>query len=495
MSAALSEAVSSIQNTGHFAHPRNWACWTLIGSDVRLRSQAVAALSSSLAGLLETPERSRDAMRVVLHLVEKSLQRSSRGQKNAMYTTLASIEAKVGGDRTHGWRQLLMAVGFRFEPSSASGTPACVFFPQHDPSGRLMRASTALQAALALSPATIHAVMKLVRGPFAREAVQQLTRMVQAAGGEEEGALKSQHGSYYHQHHYHQQQQYPSLLSSSYLETVNMKLWSAPGCHELYASLGFDLMEVGASSVTLRSRTANLRTVLFALQTMQALEERDEEDEEEEEDEKEEEEQSPDATGASSVLQQPQQLRGIYGQLCNSKVVQTSIPTTTTSANNNNSGSSSLYHHSQTQPPQPVHQLWQSPSLFTQSSSSSSSYNSHRGEPDGQQVTHSSGSAAGSRSSSSDDHPHKPSSLEIISRSNSSNSDSSISGVPCSRGAIGRSLLDSELIEEKLKQMTCVEDEGKEEEEEEEEREKVVPIPAPRRTAPPFFNAVPRCKW
>lgn len=272
-----------------------------------------------------------------------------------------------------------------------------------------------------------------------------------------------------------------------------MKLWSAPGCHELYASLGFDLMEVGASSVTLRSRTANLRTVLFALQTMQALEERDEE-EEEEEDEKEEEEKikSPDAETSSFGLQQqqPQQLRGIYGQLCGSKVEQTSITTTTTTSANNSS-SSSLYHHSQTQPLQPVHQLWQSPSLFTQSSSSSS-YNSHRGEPDGQQVTHSSGSAAGSRSSSSDDHPHKPSSLEIISRSNSSNSDSSISGVPCSRGAIGRSLLDSELIEEKLKQMTCVEDEGKEEEEEEEEREKVVPIPAPRRTAPPFFNAVPR---
>lgn len=43
--------------------------------------------------------------------VEKSLQRIHRGQKNAMYTTQKSIENKCGlGD---GWKELLMAVGFR----------------------------------------------------------------------------------------------------------------------------------------------------------------------------------------------------------------------------------------------------------------------------------------------------------------------------------------------------------------------------------------------
>ncbi|KAH9507040.1 Tetratricopeptide repeat protein 28 [Dermatophagoides farinae] len=133
VSTALKEAVSTIQNTTHFSHPRNWAGFILIGSDVRLSSQ-VALMSSSLATMIKTPEKSRDAMRVVLHLVEKSLQRIQRGQKNAMYTTVQSIENKVGIN-TQGWRELLIAVGFRFEPSSTNGLPACVFFPQSDPNG------------------------------------------------------------------------------------------------------------------------------------------------------------------------------------------------------------------------------------------------------------------------------------------------------------------------------------------------------------------------
>ena len=57
----------------------------------------------------------------------------------------------------------------------------------------------------------------------------------------------------------------------------------------------------------------------------------------------------------------------------------------------------------------------------------------NRGEPDGQQNAHKSASLGSSRSNSST---------------------SSISGMPCSRSTIGRSLLDSEMIEEKLKQMS-----------------------------------------
>lgn len=43
--------------------------------------------------------------------VEKSLQRIHRGQKNAMYTTQKSIDNKAGP--VNGWKDLLMAVGFR----------------------------------------------------------------------------------------------------------------------------------------------------------------------------------------------------------------------------------------------------------------------------------------------------------------------------------------------------------------------------------------------
>lgn len=62
-----------------------------------------------------------------------------------MYTTAQSIENKVGG--VNGWKDLLQAVGFRFEPS-LNGLPPAVFFPQSDPGDRLTQASASLQALL-----------------------------------------------------------------------------------------------------------------------------------------------------------------------------------------------------------------------------------------------------------------------------------------------------------------------------------------------------------
>ncbi|KAH9419028.1 Tetratricopeptide repeat protein 28 [Dermatophagoides pteronyssinus] len=254
VSTALKEAVSTIQNTTHFSHPRNWAGFILIGSDVRLSSQ-VALMSSSLATLIKTPEKSRDAMRVVLHLVEKSLQRIQCGQKNAMYTTVQSIDNKVGIN-TKGWRELLIAVGFRFEPASSTngGLPACVFFPQSDPNGRLQRCSNALQAILALSPATIAAVSKLIANSsdYVGQIIDKLEHIINYGGQCNDIGQSS--------------------LLGSYLETLNLKLWSIQGCHELYASLGFDLMEVGTDSVTLRAgKNANFRTIMFTFRSLQAL--------------------------------------------------------------------------------------------------------------------------------------------------------------------------------------------------------------------------------
>jgi hypothetical protein len=77
--------------------------------------------------------------------IEKSLQRILRGQRNAMYTTQLSIENKVGS--ISGWKDLLMSVGFRFEPA-ANGLPPAVFFPQSDPGDRLTQCSASLQAML-----------------------------------------------------------------------------------------------------------------------------------------------------------------------------------------------------------------------------------------------------------------------------------------------------------------------------------------------------------
>merc|ERR1719461_2592657 len=58
---------------------------------------------------------------------------------------------------------------------------------------------------------------------------------------------------------------------------VNVRLWRVPGCHELLASLGFDLLEVGKDDVTLKtSKTANKRQIQFALQALVALFDTDE---------------------------------------------------------------------------------------------------------------------------------------------------------------------------------------------------------------------------
>lgn len=95
--------------------------------------------------------RRADALCSLIPQVEKSLQRIHRGHRNAMYTTQKSIENKVGN--VSGWKDLLMSVGFRFEPA-ANGIPSSVFFPQSDPGERLTQCSASLQALLGESPKT-----------------------------------------------------------------------------------------------------------------------------------------------------------------------------------------------------------------------------------------------------------------------------------------------------------------------------------------------------
>ncbi len=137
--------MQTVHHTKHFAHPANWAGFVIIGTDVKLTNK-VALMGQALCQLLTTPDKCRDALRVTLHLVEKSLQRINRNHKNAMYTTQKSIENKVG-EGVVGWKDLLISVGFRFEPP-ANGIPTSVFFPQCDPGGRLTQCSASLQALL-----------------------------------------------------------------------------------------------------------------------------------------------------------------------------------------------------------------------------------------------------------------------------------------------------------------------------------------------------------
>ncbi|XP_053669314.1 tetratricopeptide repeat protein 28 [Anopheles marshallii] len=242
---ALAEAMQTVQHTKHFAHPANWAGFILIGGNVRL-SNKVALIGQALCELMRTPDKCRDALRVCLHLVEKSLQRIHRGQKNAMYTTQKSIDNKAGP--VSGWKDLLMAVGFRFEPA-ANGIPSSVFFPQSDPEDRLSQCSASLQALLGLSPTTLHALSKLVHGAEIADEIIGVMRNVVA--------------------------QFPSKATDSEGAIdvpLSVRLWRVSGCHELLASLGFDLMEVGQDQVTLRTgKQANRRNCQFVLQALLAL--------------------------------------------------------------------------------------------------------------------------------------------------------------------------------------------------------------------------------
>ena len=249
VSRALADAMTTVQTTKHFQHPANWASFMLIGSDVKL-SNKVALMGQALRDILATPEACRDALRVTLHLVEKSLQRINRHYKNAMYTSQKSIENKIGGDGVKGWKDLLISVGFRFEPAT-NGIPPSVFFPQCDPGERLTQCSASLQALLGLNQTSWAALSKLLDSNT--DAVDEIIALFR---------------------------QVTVLMSSSrdscqdpVIEVpVNVKLWRVPGCHELLASLGFDLMDVGNQDVILKTgKSANKRQIHYGLQALLAL--------------------------------------------------------------------------------------------------------------------------------------------------------------------------------------------------------------------------------
>ncbi|XP_045503634.1 tetratricopeptide repeat protein 28 isoform X2 [Colias croceus] len=240
---ALGDGMQTVRHTKHFAHPAHWAGCALVGANVRL-SNKVALLGQALCELLAAPDRCRDALRVCLHLVEKSLQRIVRGQKNAMYTTQKSIENKAGP--ATGWRELLMSVGFRFEPA-ANGIPSSVFFPQSDPEERLTQCSASLQALLGLSSTTLLALSKLIsNGDVADDII---------------GVIRSVISQF----------TVKNCETDTIEVAVNVRLWRVNGCHELLASLGFDLAEVGQDEVTLRGKATNRRHIQFVLQALLAL--------------------------------------------------------------------------------------------------------------------------------------------------------------------------------------------------------------------------------
>lgn len=143
----------------------------------------------------------------------------------------------------------VLIIDFRFEPA-ANGIPSSVFFPQTDPEDRLSQCSASLQALLGLSATSLHALSKLVNNAEISDDIIGVMRNIIS--------------------------QFPPKGSPD-LETsvdipLSVRLWRVSGCHELLASLGFDLMEVGQDQVTLRTgKQANRRNCQFVLQALLAL--------------------------------------------------------------------------------------------------------------------------------------------------------------------------------------------------------------------------------
>ncbi|XP_036027518.1 tetratricopeptide repeat protein 28 isoform X1 [Onychomys torridus] len=255
-SASLGEAMKAVQSSKAFSHPSNWAGFTLIGSDVKLNSPS-SLIGQALTEILQHPERARDALRVLLHLVEKSLQRIQNGQRNAMYTSQQSVENKVGG--IPGWQALLTAVGFRLDPA-ASGLPAAVFFPTSDPGERLQQCSSTLQALLGLPNPALQALCKLITASETGEqlisrAVKNMVGMLHQVLVQLQACEKEQ-----------------DFASAPIPVSLSVQLWRLPGCHEFLAALGFDLCEVGQEEVILKTgKQASRRTTHFALQSLLSL--------------------------------------------------------------------------------------------------------------------------------------------------------------------------------------------------------------------------------
>ncbi|KAL9981109.1 hypothetical protein ACROYT_G009772 [Oculina patagonica] len=239
-SQALCQAMQVVQSTKQFSHPSNWAGFILVGGDTALTNKE-ALMSGAIAQLLDNPVNCRDALKVLVHLVDKAQQRIRQGQRSSMYTADASINAKVKG--ASGWRELLKLLGFRFQ-KAANGIPDSVFFPSvtSGVADKLSAASDHLHALLGLSPTTLQALAKLVNAHAVNTALVAMFSQVLSCFAQ---------------------------AMNNVQVPLNLKLWRTSGCHELLASLGFDLIGVGKDEVMLRSGKTNSRRAVQC--TVQAL--------------------------------------------------------------------------------------------------------------------------------------------------------------------------------------------------------------------------------
>lgn len=116
---------------------------------------------------------------------------------------------------------------------------------------RLSQCSASLQALLALTPTALHALSKLVMNNS--ESSDDIISVMRNIVGQF-------------------QTKTPAADNEGIDVSLSVRLWKISGFHEMLASLGFDLMDVGQDQVTLRTgKQANKRNCLFVLQSLLAL--------------------------------------------------------------------------------------------------------------------------------------------------------------------------------------------------------------------------------
>ena len=177
---------------------------------------------------------------------------------------------KAGADsKVKGWKDLLISVGFRFEPAT-NGIPPSVFFPQSDPGERLTQCSASLQAILGLNQSSWTALSKLLQSSNndSSDEIIALFRQVVVLMSNRDPTNENSFNQGISASKRHND------LGTSVEVPVSVKLWKVDGCHELLASLGFDLMEVAGNKqdvILKTSKQASKRQIQYALQVLLAL--------------------------------------------------------------------------------------------------------------------------------------------------------------------------------------------------------------------------------
>ena len=138
------------------------------------------------------------------------------------------------------------------------------FSTQCDPGERLTQCSASLQALLGLNQSSWMALSKLL-GSNSGEAADEIIALFRQVSV----LMQSSSSGSSHK----ENTDHPS--SEPLVEVpVNVRLWRVPGCHELLASLGFDLMEVvsdGDTVILKTGKAANRRQIHYGLQALLAL--------------------------------------------------------------------------------------------------------------------------------------------------------------------------------------------------------------------------------